>query len=100
MKQTISRIPARILALTAGLLLAVGAFAQQITVNGLVKDTSGWEIIGAHVRVVGQDGGAVTDLDGKFSISAKQGAQIEISYIGYKTATVAARPFLVVIGYG
>ncbi|MCF0183955.1 MAG: TonB-dependent receptor [Bacteroidaceae bacterium] len=97
MKQTISRIPARILALTAGLLLAVGAFAQQITVNGLVKDTSGWEIIGAHVRVVGQDGGAVTDLDGKFSISAKQGAQIEISYIGYKTAMVAARPFLAVV---
>ena len=34
--------------------------------------------------------GAITDLEGKFSIDTPKGATLEISYIGYKTVTVKA----------
>jgi TonB-linked SusC/RagA family outer membrane protein len=96
MKQVKFRIPVRILALLFGLFLSVGAFAQQITVNGHVKDATGEAIIGATVRVVGQTDGTVTDFDGNFSLKAKQGAQLQVSYIGYQAATAAAKENVVI----
>ncbi len=45
-------MPLRMLALVCGLILSAGAFAQQITVNGHVKDATGEAVIGATVRVV------------------------------------------------
>lgn len=114
MKQVKLRIPFRILALLFGLFLTIETFAQQITVKGNVKDNTGEGVIGATVRVVGQQGGTVTDLDGNFTLKANQGEQIQVSFIGYQTATVTAAPSLniilqddaqtlsdvVVIGYG
>ncbi len=114
MKQVNIQIPLRMLGLLLGLFLSVGAFAQ-ITVKGHVKDSQGEPIIGATVRVVGQTtGGTISDFDGNFTLQAKQGAQLSISYVGYQTATVAAAPNVtvtlqddaalinevVVIGYG
>ena len=94
MKQVKFKFPVRMLAIICGLLLSVSAFAQQITVQGNVKDATGEPIIGATVRVAGESGGVVTDLDGNFSISAKQGATLQISYLGYQTKEVAAQPNL------
>ena len=114
MKQ-VNFLPLRMLTFIFGLILSTGAFAQQITVNGHVKDGSGEDIIGATVRIIGQDGGVVTDFDGNFTIQANQGATLSIAYIGYETVTVAAAPNvevllkeeaakslneIVVIGYG
>ena len=114
MKQVNIQIPLRMLGLLLGLFLSVGAFAQ-ITVKGHVKDSQGEPIIGATIRVAGQaSGGAISDFDGNFTISAKQGATLSISYVGYQTATVQAAPSVtvtlqedantlndvVVIGYG
>lgn len=96
MKQVKFKFPVRMLAIICGLLLSASAFAQQITVQGNVKDATGEPIIGATVRVAGETGGVVTDLDGNFSISAKQGATLQISYLGYQTKEVAAQPNLVV----
>lgn len=53
MKQVKIKCPVRLLALVCGLFLTVSAFAQQITVNGHVKDATGEPIIGATVRVGG-----------------------------------------------
>ncbi|MBR3087707.1 MAG: TonB-dependent receptor [Prevotella sp.] len=114
MKQVNFAIPVRLLSLLLGLFLSVSAFAQSFTVNGHVKDATGDDVIGATVRVVGQQGGVITDIDGIFSIEAKQGDMLQISYIGYETAEVAAAPHVevvlqddshslnevVVIGYG
>ena len=114
MKQVNFAIPVRFLSLLLGLFLSVSAFGQSITVNGHVKDATGEDIIGATIRVVGQPGGVITDFDGIFSIEAKQGDMLQISYIGYETAEVAAAPHVevvlqddshalnevVVIGYG
>lgn len=96
MKQVKIRIPERVLVLLLGLFLSVGAFAQQITVKGHVKDDTGEGVIGATVRVTGQEGGTVTDFDGNFSIKANKGATLEITYVGYETAKVQAAPTVVV----
>ena len=113
MKQVFMRIPQRAYVLLIGLLLSVGAFAQ-ITVNGHVKDATGEGVIGATVRIVGQEGGTVTDFDGNFTLKCQQGADLQISSVGYQTVTVKAQPTVevlmqddaallnevVVIGYG
>ena len=97
MKQVNFAIPVRLLSLFLGLFLSVSAFAQSFTANGHVKDATGEDIIGATIRVVGQPGGVITDFDGNFSIEAKQGDMLQISYIGYETQEVAAAPHVEVI---
>lgn len=113
MKQVKFVIPQRVFALVIGMMLSVCAMAQ-ITVNGHVKDGTGEDVIGATVRVVGEQGGTVTDFEGKFTLKCKQGADLQVSYVGYQVATVKAAPNVevtlqddatvldnvVVIGYG
>ena len=96
MKQVKFRRPVRLLALICGLFMTATAFAQQIAVNGFVKDATGEPIIGATVRVAGTDGGAVTDIDGNFTLNAEPGAKLQISYIGYETQEVTAAKNVVV----
>ena len=114
MMKQVKIMPQRMLALICGLILSVTAFAQQITVKGNVVDATGEPIIGATVRVAGQQGGVITDFDGNFQIQANSGATITVSYVGYQEAQVAAAPRVnivlqddaqllkdvVVIGYG
>ena len=74
--------------LTAG---SLGAYAQN-TVTGTVVDASGEPLIGASVQVKGTKSGAVTDLDGHFTISnVKDGSDITISYVGYTSQTVTLK---------
>lgn len=62
---------------------------QRRTVNGVVKDASGNPVIGAGILEKGSTtNGAVTDLDGNFSIETYTGAVLEVSCIGYKTINV------------
>ena len=72
--------------LVVGLMLSLGAFAQ-ITVNGHVKDATGEDIIGATVRIVGQQGGTVTDFNGNCQLKATAAADLQLSSIGYPNAT-------------
>ena len=54
-----------------------------------MTDTQNVPIIGASVMVVGNSTlGAVTDLDGKFSLNVPNGATLQVSFVGYSTATV------------
>lgn len=103
-----------LLLLIAGLLLSVDAFAQQMVVKGLIKDTTGEPVIGANVVVKGSTNGTITDLDGNFQLQANKGDVLTISFIGFKTQEVPAAASLnvilkddtelldevVVIGYG
>ncbi|MBR1449865.1 MAG: TonB-dependent receptor [Prevotella sp.] len=95
MKQVNIKLPFRMLALIVGLFLSVGAFAQ-ITVKGHVKDAAGEPIIGATVRVLGTQNAALSDFDGNFTVQANQGADIQVTYMGYQAATVKAAPNVVV----
>lgn len=65
----------------------ITALAQQLTVKGVVSD--GLEpIIGATVKVKGEQGGAITDYDGNYTIQAKKGQVLVFSYVGYRTKEV------------
>ena len=97
MKQVRITMPQRMLALICGLILSVGAFAQQIAVKGHVKDASGEPIIGATVRVEGQTGGVITDFDGNFTLQAPKGATLSVSFIGYETQQVSASSDVIII---
>jgi len=74
----------------------VSAFAQNgdITVSGTVVDNNGEPVIGASVIQKGTSKGAVTDLDGHFSVKVPQGTTLTISYIGFSTQDVKAAPNL------
>lgn len=63
---------------------------QNQGIKGSVLDATGEALIGASVKVVGTTTGAVTDIDGNFTINCKPGTMIEVSYIGYKTLKVKA----------
>ena len=71
-------------------LFATGAalFAQ-VRVTGVVKDDTGYGVIGASVMEKGTQNGAVTDLDGKYEIRVKAGATLVFSSIGYATQEIA-----------
>src|SRR5665648_10350 len=61
------------------------AFAQQKTVTGKVSDETGVPVPGATVIVKGTTIGAVTDMDGKFSINVPAASKtLAISFIGMK----------------
>ena len=96
MKQVQITMPRRALTLVCGLALSATAFAQQVIVKGHVKDSAGEPIIGAAVRVNGQSGGAVTDIDGNFSIKADKGATVTVSYVGYEQAKVSVSNNMVI----
>lgn len=62
----------------------VGLYAQQKTVTGIVLDSGGETIIGASILLKGTTLGVVSDIDGRFSISASEGDILQISYIGHQ----------------
>ena len=72
------------------------ASAQQVNVNGIVKDATGETVIGASVMVKGTKTGTVTDFDGNFHVECAPGSTLVISYIGYKTQEVKATDDMVV----
>ncbi len=68
-------------------LFPLGAMAQSI-VKGTVNDEAGEPVIGATVKVVGAQSGAITDFNGNFSVEAGSNATLEVSYVGYVTEKV------------
>jgi TonB-linked SusC/RagA family outer membrane protein len=80
----------RIFVAMLALMLTAVAMAQKITVSGTVVDSQNEPVIGASVLEVGTQNGAVTDLDGRFTLSAEKGAVLRISYIGLVTQEVKA----------
>jgi len=71
------------------LLITIGAFAQKATVSGTVIDQNKEPMIGVSVMEKGTSNGAITDLDGNYTIQVAQGATLVFSYIGYTTREVA-----------
>ena len=96
MKQKKNTVSHRALTLLCGLAFAATSFAQQVVVKGHVKDATGEPIIGATVRANGQEGGAVTDFDGNFTLNVPAGTIISISYIGFEEAKATASSELVI----
>ena len=83
-----------LLALMASTMLSAFAQNEDITVSGTVVDNNGEPVIGASVIQKGTSNGAVTDLDGHFSVKVPKGTTLTISYIGFSTQDVKAAPNL------
>ncbi|HLF36204.1 MAG TPA: SusC/RagA family TonB-linked outer membrane protein [Cyclobacteriaceae bacterium] len=90
--------------LTSLTLLLSGAFlfAQERSVSGTVTDASTGEgIPGVNVLIQGTTSGSVTDIDGKFQLEVPSGAvTLVLSYVGYKTVTVALSPAQTTVDVG
>ena len=80
----------RIMLMTAALLASQAMWAQQKNLSGTVVDSQGEPIIGATVKVPGSATGAITDLDGHFSITVNPGTKLEVSYVGMQTVSLTA----------
>ncbi len=64
----------------------VQAVQQAKTISGTIVDVSGEPLIGVSVAIKGTTTGTMTDIDGKFTLSANDGGDIiVISYVGYKS---------------
>lgn len=95
-------------------LLCSTVMLAQNKVSGTVLDATGEPLIGVSVLEAGTNNGVVTDFDGNYTLTVKQGAKLTFSYVGYLTQTVAAQNGLkitlqednkvlnevVVVGYG
>jgi len=69
-------------------LLSSKGLAQQV-ISGLVLDDSGTEpIIGATVLVEGTNASTASDVNGKFTIQAKIGQTLVVSYMGKNTQKI------------
>ena len=97
--------------------MAVPAVSQSDKkITGIVLDATGMPVIGANVMVKGTTNGTITDMEGKFSLEAREGAVLVISYIGFANQEIKvgkqtnlsialkedskALDELVVVGYG
>lgn len=71
--------------------LSNATWAQvQSNVKGLVTDSSGEPLIGVSILVKSTNNGTVSDLDGKFTVTAKTGDILHISYVGYISQEIKA----------
>lgn len=87
-----------------------------VTVTGRVTDSLGHSLVGVTVKARNGGAGAVTDADGRYTITLPDDAVLVVSYVGYETREipvngranidVVLRPSvseldqLVVVGYG
>jgi TonB-linked SusC/RagA family outer membrane protein len=63
------------------------SFGQQI-IKGQVTDEYDEALIGVTVAVQGSTRGTMTDVDGKYSVSASAAEKLVFSFVGYKATTV------------
>lgn len=88
-KMPISRL--RMMVCLIGMLLPMCMFAQQITVQGVVKDYTGETVIGASVMEKGTTNGTITGIDGDFSLNMSPNGTLVVSFVGYKTQEVQVK---------
>ena len=76
------------LAFQAMLGIEAGVLNAQTVKGTVISGTDNEPLIGASVMVQGTKDGTVTDLDGNFTIAAKNGQTLEVSYLGFITQKV------------
>ena len=88
MLQSKQQFKGRLMALLFIMLMPLTMMAQNIRVHGVVKDSSGDLVIGGTVVQKGTTNGTVTDIDGRFTLTAPKGSKLLFTYIGYKPQEV------------
>lgn len=68
--------------------LPLMAQENEITVTGKVTDQTGLPVIGASIIESGTQNGAITDLDGNYTLEVEDGATLTVSSIGFKDSQI------------
>lgn len=68
--------------------VGIGVLIGQTQVQGTVVDESGEPVIGATIQIKGTSQGTVTDIDGNFTLSAREGGTLVVSYVGMQAQEV------------
>ena len=79
----------KLLFLVLAFITATGTLFAQNRVSGTVTDDTGVGVVGVSVLEKGTQNGAITDLDGRYTLSVKPGATLVFSSIGYATQEIA-----------
>ena len=68
------------------LLLTIGAtaFAQKVKITGTVTDPGGEPLIGVSVKTGNSGAGAITDVDGNYSVEVSPTGTLVFSYVGFE----------------
>lgn len=61
---------------------------QQKEVKGIIYDETNTPVAGATIIVKNSTRGSITDIDGKFTISASIGDELLVNFLGYQTAII------------
>ena len=77
-----------VIVMLAFLTLGMQAFAQNV-VSGKVTDDQGEPLVGVGIQVKGTQTGAMTDLDGNYSLVVNPNATLVYSYLGFLTQEIA-----------
>ena len=85
---TLLRNNIRWLVMACLLFFSGATYAQSLNLKGTIVDDSNLPIIGASVLEKGTTNGAVSDIDGNFSLHVGGQATLVVSYIGYKTQEI------------
>ncbi len=72
--------------------LSVDQQMNKVTVKGSIVDVNGAPLIGVSILEKGTSNGTITDFEGNFTLNTYSKAILEISYIGYKTLSLAVKP--------
>ena len=115
MKKRIKWNPRFMTSLFIAFMCTLSCFAQNV-IKGSVSDGGGEPLPGVSVAVKGTTSGTITDMDGKFSINARNNDVLIFSYVGMNTQDikvngqhfisvtmkddVASLDEVVVVGYG
>lgn len=70
---------------------ALGIEQKKVTVNGVVLDDTREPLIGVSVLVKGSQQGTVTDLDGKYSITAPADGILVFSFVGMEKQEIPVK---------
>nr|WP_294947366.1 TonB-dependent receptor [uncultured Mucilaginibacter sp.] len=87
-----NRVKYRISLIIMGMFLFISAHAQTLNITGKVTSSDGGEPMpGVNIRLKGTTTGAVTGVDGNYSIPAAPGNVLVFSFLGYSTQEVSVK---------
>ena len=78
----------RFVLLVAASFVCLMSFAQQLQISGTVVDEEGVPVIGASIAVDGGKTGAISDIDGNFSMEVSGSSVLTVSCIGFETREI------------
>jgi ferric enterobactin receptor len=71
-------------------MISNNGMAQGVPISGTVLSAEGTPLPGVSVTVIGADRAAITDINGKFTLTANEGALLEFSHVGYAKQKIKA----------